>query len=89
VQIFDVGVAPEKPQQLVDDRLERQLLGRQHRKTRPQIEAHLVTEYRNRPRAGAVRFFDTVGQNAFEQVVILDHGRFASGSDGRWLDGRV
>jgi hypothetical protein len=73
-EVFDVGVAFEKPQQLVHDRFQRQLLGGQHRKSGRQIETHLVAEDRQRTGAGTVVLFRAVGENPFEQVVILIHG---------------
>ena len=39
-----------------------------------QIEAHLVAEDRQRAGAGAVVLLRAVGENPFEQVVILVHG---------------
>src|SRR5579872_7495343 len=75
-EVFDVGVAFEEPQQLVDDRFQRQLLGGQHRKSGAKIEAHLVAEDRQRPGAGAVRLLRAVTQDPFKQVVILIHGVF-------------
>jgi len=48
-EIFDVGIAGQKPQQLVHDRFERQLLGGQHRESGGQIEAHLMAEDRQVP----------------------------------------
>jgi hypothetical protein len=75
LQVFDVGVAGEKPEQFVHDRLQRQPLGGQHWKARREIEAHLVAEHRLRAGAGAVALPGAVGQDAFEQIVILLHGR--------------
>ncbi len=57
VEIFDVGVAAQKPEQLVNDRLDVQLLGGEQRKSRtvrPQIEPRLRAEDRKRARAGAI-----------------------------------
>ena len=54
VQVLRIGFAPQEPQQLVGDRLEVHALGRDQRKARGQIEAHLVAEHRQRARAGAV-----------------------------------
>src|SRR5256885_13362576 len=65
VEIFDVGVAGEEPEQLVDDRLEMQLLGRDERKASAEIEAHLMAEDRQGAGAGAVVFFHAVGENPF------------------------
>src|SRR5260370_32240179 len=74
LEIFDVGIAFEKPQQFVHDRFQRQLLGGQHRKPGGEIEAHLLAEYRQRAGAGAVVFFRAVRENAFKQIVVLIHG---------------
>ena len=46
VQIFDVGVAVQEPEQLVHDRLQRQALGGQHREAGRQVEAHLMAKHR-------------------------------------------
>ncbi len=54
----------------------RQLLGRQHREAIAEIEAHLMAEHRQRAGPGPVGLFRAVGQNTFEQVVILIHLRF-------------
>ena len=82
-EIFDVGVAFEEPQQFVDDRFQRQLLGGQHRKAGRQIEAHLVAEDRQRPGAGAVGFLHAVAEDPFEQVVILISWRCVAGLQER------
>ena len=58
VEIFDVGVAAQKPEQLVDDRFDVQLFGRQQWKSgtaRSQIVAALRAEDRQRAGAGAIR----------------------------------
>ena len=74
VEILDVGVAGEEPEQLVDDRLEVQLLGRQQRKAFGQIEAQLMAEHRERAGAGAVALLHAVGENVLHQIEILAHG---------------
>src|SRR5688572_1431486 len=74
VEIFDVGVAGEEPQQFVHDRLEMQLLGRRQREAFGEIETHLMPEDRDSSSAGAVTFLHAVGEDAFQQVVILAHG---------------
>ncbi len=73
VEIFDVGVPREEPQQLVDNRLEVQLLGRDQREALRQIEPHLVAEYGQRAGAGAVVLLRTVGEYPLHQLVILVH----------------
>ncbi len=64
----------EEPQQLVDDRLQVQLLGGHQRKAVAEIEAHLMAEHRARAGAGAVVLLGTVAQDLLHQVVILAHG---------------
>ena len=73
-EVFDVGVAFEKPQQFVHDRFERQLLRGQHREAGRQIEPHLVAENRQRTGTGTVVLLRAVRENTFEQIVILVHG---------------
>jgi hypothetical protein len=73
VQIADIGVAGEKPQKLVDNRLEMQLLGSQQRKAAGQIKAHLMAENGERPGPGPVGFLDAVLAHAAKQVQIVAH----------------
>jgi hypothetical protein len=60
LQIADIGVAAQEPDQLVDDRFQVQLLGRDQRKALGEVEAHLVAEHRERAGAGAVVLADAV-----------------------------
>jgi hypothetical protein len=85
-EVFDVGVAGEEPQQLMDDRLEMQLLGGDQRKASGEIEPHLMAEYRQGAGAGAVMLFDAIGENTFHQVEILAHDK--TGRPGRDLRAR-
>src|SRR3569832_1806641 len=71
VLVFDVGVAGQEPQQLVNDRLHVQLLGGDERKALAEIEAHLVAEHRDGAGAGAVALLDTIGQGVFLQLDVL------------------
>ena len=73
VQIVDVGVAAQKPEQLVDDGFEVELLGREQRKAGGKIEPDLMAEDRARADAGAVAFFDALLEDAFHQIEILAH----------------
>ena len=75
LQIGDVGVAAQEPQQLDDDRLQVQLLGRHQRKALRQIEAHLVAEDRAGAGAGAVGFCGAFVQHLAHQVQIRLHVR--------------
>src|SRR5690349_15090745 len=74
LQIADIGVAGEEPQQLVDDRLDMQLLGRDQREALAEVEAHLVAEHALGAGARAVALDDALVENVLQQVVILLHG---------------
>ena len=56
----DVGLATKEPEQLVNDALGVNLLGRYQWKTILQIEAHLPTKHRERARAGSIGFHGPV-----------------------------
>src|SRR5215813_8827275 len=73
VEIFDIGIAGEEPEQLVDDRLGVQLLGGDEREAVSEVEPHLVAEYGERAGTGPVALLDAVRKNAFHQVVVLAH----------------
>ena len=60
VEIFDVGVAAQEPEQFVDDRFQVQLLGGEQRKALGKIEAHLMAEDREGADAGAVALLHAV-----------------------------
>src|SRR4026208_148008 len=73
LQIPDVRIAGQKPQQLMDDRLQMQLLGRDQGKALIERKPHLVTEHRQRSGSGAVVFLDPTAEDEFHQVKILAH----------------
>ena len=75
LQIRDVGLALQEPQQLVDDRAQVQLLGGDQREAFVQVEAHLPAEHAARARAGAVGLLGTVLQHVAQQVEVLLHAR--------------
>src|SRR5215207_7723622 len=60
VEITDIRVAVEKPQEFINDRLEMHLLCRHEREARGQIETHLVTEDAARADAGTVALDDAL-----------------------------
>ena len=66
LQIFHIGVAIEKPQQLVDNRLEVQFLGGKQWESVGEIETHLVAENAACAGAGAVAFERAVGHHMIE-----------------------
>ena len=73
VQIADIGVAPEEPQQLIYNRTQVQLLGSQQRKAVVEVEAHLVAEHAARTRTRAVVFLNTIVKHILQKVKILLH----------------
>ena len=54
LKVADVGVAAQKPEELMNDRFEMQLFRREKRKAVAQIEAGLCTENRERARSSSV-----------------------------------
>ena len=74
LQIRDIGVAVEKPEQFIDDRAQVELFGGHQRETQSQVKAHLVAKHGQRPNARAVGLFRALVQNAADQVMIRFHG---------------
>ena len=63
----------QEPEQLVDDRLQVQLLGGDQREALGEVEAHLMAEHRERAGAGAVALLHAVGEHVLHQIEILAH----------------
>src|SRR5690606_25591300 len=74
LQIGDVRIAFEEPEQFMDDRPEMQLLGGQNGKTLFQIETHLISENRPRARPRAVATVNTVIEHMLKKIEIGAHG---------------
>ena len=74
LQPAHICLATYEPQQLINDGLEMQLLGRQQRKALRKIEAHLVAEERARAGTGAVRLVGAGFENIGEEFQIGLHG---------------
>ncbi len=72
-QISDIGRALQKPDQLMNNRLQMQLLGGHHREAFLQIETHLVTKYRSRTGTGTISFIGAMCENMAHEVKILMH----------------
>src|SRR5690606_18114298 len=68
-----VGRSGEKPDELMDDRSDMQLLRRDERKALREIETHLVAEHAERAGAGAVGLARAVVSDTAEKVEILLH----------------
>ena len=73
VEVADIGIACDKPEQLVDNGLQVDFFGRKQRKTRRKVEAHLITEYAPGTYARTVFFRSTVSQDMPQQIEILFH----------------
>ena len=73
VQVLQISVAAQKPQQLIYNRLQMQLLRRKQREAFVEVEAHLVAEYADCPGSCTVTLFYSFGQYAVKQVKILFH----------------
>lgn len=54
VEILDIGIAVQEPKQLVNDRAQVKLLGRETGKRFTKVETSLGTEYADGPGAGAI-----------------------------------
>jgi len=54
LQILDIGVTSQEPEQLVEDCSSVELLGRNEREAVTQVEAHLMAEDAERTGAGTV-----------------------------------
>ena len=84
VEIFDVGVAAQEPEQFVDDGFDVQLLGGDQREAGGEIEAHLMAEHRAGADAGAVALFHALGEHAFHEVEVLAHERCDPANSGEF-----
>src|SRR3954469_1222598 len=68
---LDVGVAAQEPEELVDDALQVQLLGREHREALAQSEAQLPAEDREGAGTGSVCLARAVGEDVAQQIQVL------------------
>ena len=73
IEIGDVGIAGEEPQQFVHDRLQVQLLRRHHREAGAEIKAHLVAEHAFGACTGAVGLGDAMFAHVAHEIEIRLH----------------
>ena len=73
-QVADVGVAFEKPKELVDDGAQVELFGGEQGEALGEVEAHLVPEYGTGAGAGAVGFVGAVAEDVLHEVEVGLHG---------------
>ena len=95
LQPAHVGVAAQEPEQLVEDRLEVQLLGGEQREAVAEVEAQLPAEHRERAGAGAVglaraalQHFARAGSRYWRSPVRA-HAAIAANSSRRALEALV
>ncbi|AEW75054.1 hypothetical protein EcWSU1_03626 [Enterobacter ludwigii] len=74
MQIRNVGIALQEPEQFMNDRAQVAALCRHQRKTFLQIEAHLVAKNGERAGTGTVIFRRALIEHFFHQFKILFHG---------------
>src|SRR5579872_7222702 len=82
----DVRFAAQKPQQLVDDRAQMDLLGGDERKSLLEVEAQLAAEERQRTGAGAICLAHAVAADLAQQIEVRRHRATAKLPEGarRW-----
>ena len=73
LKVFDIGVALDEPQKLVNDRFEMDLLGGQKRSSRREVEAHLVAQNPFGPHSGAVCLDRPLVHYFLRHVLGLSH----------------
>ena len=73
-QVADVGVAFEKPKELVDDGAQVELFGGEQGEALGEVEAHLVAEYGTGAGAGAVGLVGAVAEDVLHEVEVGLHG---------------
>ena len=73
LEVGDVGVARDEPQQFVDYGLEVDLLGGEQREALLQVKAHLVSEHALGADTGAVVLYGAVFSDVSEQPEVLFH----------------
>ena len=68
VEVLDVGVAAQEPEQFVNDAAQVQFLGGEQREAVGHVEPHLVAEDALRASARAVGLHGTLVEDALQQV---------------------
>ena len=73
LEVLDVGISGNEPEQFVDNRFQVHLLGRQQRETFGKVKPHLVSEDTLRADAGPVVLDRPFVHDALQQVQVLFH----------------
>src|SRR5438093_5891971 len=89
VQVFDVRVAAQEPEQFMDDRFEMELFGGEQRKTAGEREAGLSAENGAGARARAVGLEFSFLQDQPEQFMVLEHSYSRSESEVDVIESRA
>ena len=72
-EVLDVGVATQKPQQLIYHTLEEQTLCSDQRKALAEVEAHLITKDALCSRTCSVATHNALAAYLTQQLLILSH----------------
>ena len=72
-QVADIRIALQKPEQLMNHTLQKDLLGRQKRESLPEVKAHLVAKEALRARARTVTTHNALLLDAAQQIEVLFH----------------
>src|SRR4051812_20925889 len=73
LQIFDVRLAAQEPEQFVNDRFQMKLLGGQEWETFPQRKSRLRAEHRVGSCSGSIPLKLPLLQNESQQIQVLNH----------------
>ena len=73
LEVADVGVAGDEPEEFVNDGFQVHFLGGQKGESLFQVEAHLIAEHALRAGSGPVAFQDAVCADMAEKVKVLLH----------------
>ena len=82
LEVGDVGVAFEEPEEFVDDGAEVEFFGGEAGESVPEVEAGLAAEDREGAGAGAVGAFFAMLKDIPEEVEVLLHGGEGGGGNG-------
>ena len=83
LQVADVCITHQKPEELVDDGAEVELLGGEAGKSLTEVVAGLPSEDGERTSTGTVGALFAVFEHIAEQVQVLPHGNFLPANGGK------
>src|SRR5437763_1552336 len=72
-EVLNIRVAPQEPEQFVDNGLDEQFLGSEQREALSERKARLRPKQSISPRAGAIALEFSVIENQTQKLMILQH----------------